>query len=276
MTSIYPLTGASGDTIQIQGSGFSQAPSKNFVRFGDTECVVSTSSSIVIDCTLQESFAGPKPLYVHVVSAGIAETNNIVLNYTLTLNSVNVFEGSRGGGTEIVISGSGFYINDETNGRETSPTEDLATSYLVDILLQQCNNGWENRVRVGSNPCDIVSTTATSLTCTTPEDTGNSSPYDITATIHCIGNNEATAVATIMSAFNYTDALTPTIVSVAPMEGSIKGDDMVTITGTGFADDLIDNQVMVSIMATSKSQDKYILLLFLYVYAVWRCTLHHH
>lgn len=244
MTSINPATGTSGDNIQIHGTGFSQRSRENYVLIGDSACAVYSSSNTVIGCTLGASFAGPKSLYVHVLSSGIAETSGVIFNYTLLLTSVSPSGGSRAGDTEITIAGSGFYTN-ESSERQTSPVEDLATLYLANTLLQQCRSGWENQVTVGSNPCRVSSSTANSLTCLTPTETGTASHYDITVSLHCIDTGEEVSNATIPDAFNYVDAFTPNIDSVMPLEGIIQGGDTVTITGTGFSDDRSHNQVLV-------------------------------
>ena len=102
-----PNSGRSGDSIIIQGSGFSTQPSDNHVKIGDTPCEVTSSTADAIHCTLAAKPAGTYPVMVHVDGKGLATTGRN-FTYQLNIDTVSPDESGYGGGRLITISGSGF------------------------------------------------------------------------------------------------------------------------------------------------------------------------
>ena len=246
VTSVNPTTGRHGDTIELHGDGFSETPTDNYVKFGSVTCEVTSSTRTQIDCTLGETYAGYKELYLHVISTGVANTSGVGLSYSLAIDSVDVSAGSQGGGTTIVISGSGFYPT--SSGSSTSSLS-LAEEFARTLTSQpsnECSSGSENVVAIGDNACEIVEATLTTITCLTPEETGGATTYDITASVGCPDNSSSYISAVLTGGYSYDVALTPTVDSILPSDGVIPGGENVVIRGSGFADDATGTTVMVS------------------------------
>ena len=250
VTSINPTTGRHGNTIEIHGNGFSETPEDNYILFGDVACEVTSSTHTQVDCTLGETYAGHKDLYLHVISAGVASTSGISLSYSITIDSVDISVGSQAGGTSIVISGSGFYpISFESSSSSLSFVEEYART-LTSQLSNECSSGWENIVAIGDNACEIVESTLTTITCLTPEETGGSTTYDITVSVGCPDNSSSYVLAVLTGGYMYDASLTPTVDGIVPSDGLIYGGENVAISGSGFSDDATGSTVMVSKLYT--------------------------
>ena len=229
---VTPTSARHGDTIMISGSGFSETPSENFVSFGVVGCNVTSSSSNEISCTLEEGFGGYHELYIHVTSVGVANTEGNGISYEVSVDSVDISSGSQAGGTAITISGSGFYSEDFESG-SASITEMYAQPFFASI----CQNGWENVVTIGNNPCVIIDSTLTTISCLTPEETGGDMTYNVTVSVGCRDNLSGYVSATLLNGFSYDTALTPFVIGVSPTEGGVHGGESIIISGSGFGID---------------------------------------
>ena len=230
--------------IEIHGSGFSQNLDENYIQFGDTECLVTFSTNTVVHCTLSSSYAGSKPLHLHVSSTGIANTSSIVLDYSLELQSVTPSRGSIAGGTQLTITGHGFY-DSSLDGLVNTNTgsEQLAAHHSNEE--ECCNRCW-NIVTMGDSICDIIQSSRTTLTILTPIEI-NASVYDMSVTVVCSNGSQASSRVsqTLAGAYTYDMALTPLLSGVQPSEGTIQGGEMITLFGSSFSNVADQNTVKV-------------------------------
>ena len=245
--SINVTSAQSGDRIEIHGSGFSQRSEDIYVQFGDAECPVTSSREEEIQCTLSESFAGSKPLYLHVSSRGVANTSRIVLDYSLELESISPIEGSTAGGTEVTINGCGFYDSetDDAINVDTVFQQQFAVFRDDTLTAKDCLSGWQNIVTLGGNVCEVVESTLTTLTILTPAEMTNESAYDVTVEVHCPDRPQDSRSQTLVGSYVYNTALTPTLTSIHPTEGTIHGGDTITLSGSGFSSVTEENTVKV-------------------------------
>lgn len=234
VTSITPTRASSYDTVTLSGRGFSGVFSENLVQFGDVDCTVTSSTSTVIECTLQgDSFGGFKPLHLHVLFSGMAETSLLGITLVLSVSGISPSEGSGAGGTLVTITGSGFYH---------APSIDTTLP-----ANSKCVSGWRNEVLIGDDPCVVVNSTAISLVVLTPkESVPNYSTYDLMVSVVCADNLTLGSSDVLSSAYSYNLTLTPSVLSISPASGGIQGGETVTISGSGFSLSTTQNQVFVS------------------------------
>ena len=249
---ILPTNATSGDVIQIHGNGFSSDVTENFVLFGGINCDVTSSSSVMIECTLSQGTAGTKSLYLHVLSTGVAESEGIELWHQVEIHSISVTEGSDAGGTEIVIMGTGFVPQSESN--DPTPVDtNPAVDYTNTLVTSGCSNRESNIVLIGDNECTIFNSTYTTISCITPENTGLETTYNVTVTVLC---EDMSYTDTLTNGYTYNAALTPNVTSVTPEQGSVFGGEMITISGSGFSEILEENTVMVSLCCVCVSHSE--------------------
>lgn len=242
---ISPSSARSGDSIEIRGSGFSQKLEEIYITFGDVECQVTSSTETTIHCTLSESFAGPKPLYLQVSSRGTANTTGIVLDYSLELVSINPSEGSIAGGTLVTISGLGFYDSTYNTSFNTNTSTVFGLPLASTPNDEDCHSQWQNIVTMGDNVCEVIQSSPTTLTIRTPAESNNVSTYDVVVTVLCPERPQASSSMTLTGSYTYSRAYTPIITSVQPTEGQIQGGDSITLYGSGFSDVADENTVEV-------------------------------
>ena len=237
--SISPTTATGQDIISLYGSGFGSASSdENFVLFGEVECVVVYYADTVINCTLEDGQAGNKSLWLHVLSVGVADTNNITLDYTISVDSIQPSSGGLGGGVAMVISGSGFIPSNK--GAATGSS--LGYTYPRDADEYECTT-WTNKVTVGDRECNITAATHTTIHCIVPP-SDVSGEADVGVAVYCDG--VLYHEDTLLDEYVYDDNMTPNVTSITPSGGSGRGGTPVTITGTGFSAYADSNTVMVS------------------------------
>ena len=209
-----PNSGRSGNSINLQGSGFSTDPSDNHVKIGNTPCQVTSSNASAIACTLAAKPAGNYPVMVHVDGKGHA-TTGMNFTYQLNIDMVSPDESGYGGGKVVTISGSGF-----------SPG---------------------STVNICGNPCEIAKdymVKDTEIQCEVPAKIQSASGVDDTCDV-VVNNPENMVEKTLSSGYTYKDTLTSTITSVSPSRGGTGGGVVLTITGTGFSTTQSQNKVTI-------------------------------
>ena len=249
VTSVEPGEASSGEVITLSGTSFSEIPSENYVTFGGVECTTVSSTTTSINCTLGSSFAGFKGLHLHVLQSGVAETNGLGIIYDLSILSINPLQGSDTGGTQVNITGTGFYDNQN----DQSYNDDAVPYYLQDGAsdVAECPSAWRNLVSIGGQPCAVVDSTATSLTITTPETPTGDVTFDLEVCVVCPDNATISLCSLLPDAFTYNSTSAPSLFNVTPSTGTIQGGQIVTITGDGFSTANDDNKVFVSIIEGS-------------------------
>ena len=194
--SISPSSASGAATITLTGTSFGGAPN---VMIGNNMCTVSASTETSIDCDVAALPGGDYAVTVN--NAAVGNSNSDVL-FTSVLNiaSVTPASGSFGGGSELMITGTGF---DESN----APT-----------------------VTVCGNVCSIQALSTTQIECLTPSNSGsgNQEVCDVIVT-------QVSGSVTSTDAFTYDIDLTPMVTDVSPKRGGTGGGTKITITGSGFA-----------------------------------------
>jgi len=217
-TSITPTTVSHNDSVTIFGSRFSIVAMENIVKFDDVPCEVTSSTANMITCTLGMGQVGQKPLSIEVFNYGIATiTNNLYINYTMSLSHVIPTSGSVAGGTIITITGYGFL-------------QDTASCPMSNITML-CSD-WTISVDISGQSCLILSTNSTDITCRTSM--GSAGAADVTVTATCCQDSSLQFTDTIIGGFTYNSSVTATVTSISPTTGSGAGGDTVTIMGSGF------------------------------------------
>lgn len=90
ISSISPAAGNPGQTLTILGTGFDSGTVK--VAVGETDCIVTSSTSTQIECTLGVSSAGAKAVLVDITGKGVSDSSN-QFTYSLALGSISPSSG---------------------------------------------------------------------------------------------------------------------------------------------------------------------------------------
>ena len=198
VTGVAPKSGftVGGTAVTITGSGFTGATSVQFAANPAASFIVDSDTQITAT-----SPAGTGTVDVTVTNGiGTSATSTAdQFTYTVpgapTISSISPTSGPMGGGTTVIITGTGF----------TGATS----------------------VRFGatSAPAFAVNS-ATRITATSPA--GAAGPVDITVT-----NANGTSTPSAADQFTYTTGA-PTVTGISPTSGPTGGGTTVIITGTGF------------------------------------------
>ncbi|KAJ8026005.1 Fibrocystin-L [Holothuria leucospilota] len=208
VTSVSPTSGngCNGTSITLSGTGFSSVTSENYVTIGGEECVVTSSNSTAVECTVGTTEAGYYNVSLLVEGKGYAEYPNgdVVFEHELKINSFSPKEGSNAGGSEITIDGCGF-----------------------------SNDPAKNNLAVGGQECKVKSADYDEIVCVIAINENNSRRKkrgsDVTLVINVNGASDESD-----DIFSFSDSLTPTITSMSPTNSSVLGGGNLTLTGSGF------------------------------------------
>ena len=195
IASLNPESGTAPATLTLTGTGFGSDPT---VKVGVADCAVTASTETSVTCDVGALPGGPYEVVLN--DPAIGNSNEVTFTVTLEITGVAPDEGSFGGGTQIVISGTGFDAGDV-------------------------------EVTVCDNVCTITSATTSQIDCLTPANDATDAELvcDVTVT-------QPSGEVTDAGAFTYKRSLTPTVASVSPVRGGTGGGTRITITGSGFAD----------------------------------------
>ena len=188
---------AGGNTVNITGSGFTGASA---VKFGAQDAM----GYVVVNDTQIAATApanGPGTYNVTVTSANGTSTTSSWTQYTYvaapTVTAVSPTAGPTGGGTTVVITGTGFSAAPGTGA-----------------------------VKFGAASATYTINSNTQITATAPANAAGT--YDITVTTP--GGTSATSASD-----QYTYIAAPTVTAVAPTAGPTSGGSTVVITGTNLS-----------------------------------------
>jgi hypothetical protein len=194
ISSISPNNGFSsgGTTLTITGTGFLTGAT---VLLGTSPCSgVTVVSSTSITCSTPSHIAGSVNVSVtNTDSQTVTLTNGFTFNAPPTVTSVSLNAGALAGGTNVTITGTGYYAGAS-----------------VDFGGSACSS--------------VVVTGTTSITCTTSTHAAGSVTVKVT--------NADTQYGTLAAGFTYQAA--PTVTSVSANGGSIYGNNVISISGSGF------------------------------------------
>ena len=201
VTAISPTAGPTGGgaTVVITGTGFSAASATGAVKFGATTATYTINSNTQITATSPAGSAGT--VDVRVATPGGTSATSAADQYTYvtapTVTSISPTAGPTGGGTTVVITGTGFSAANATGA-----------------------------VKFGATVATYTINSNTQITATSPA--ASAGTYDIT--VATPGGTSATSAAD-----QYMYVAAPTVTAISPTAGPTGGGMTVVITGTGFS-----------------------------------------
>jgi hypothetical protein len=240
---IVPNTGstAGGDTVTIAGTNLTGAT----VTLGGVPATIVSRGPVSITATTPGGSAGSPVDVVVTSSKGQSATLKAAFTYVdppppPTVSAISPSSGTMNGGTQFVISGTGFRPGTVVSfGGPPAPVGSgtLAVTMAVTSNASLCGSGVQL-------PCIIA---------TTP-------PHAVAAMDVVVTNmNPATGVIDTGSGTStltggYTFLLAPAISAVSPSSGTVSGGTQITINGTNFnsgATVMVGNQTATILTVTS-------------------------
>ena len=195
VTSVSPNNGpqAGGNTVTVNGSGFSGIPTVDFGSIAGVGVTGVTSTSLTVTVP-----AGTGTVSVTVVTASGGASTPLANAYTYTalptVTGISPSSGPTAGGTSVTVSGTNLTGATAVHFGSTAGT-------------------------------GITSVTATSLTVTSPAGTGT---VDVTVTTP----NGTSAINAPSDHFTYNAPALPTVTGIGPSSGPTAGGTSVTVSGT--------------------------------------------
>jgi hypothetical protein len=200
LTVVTPSSGTAlgGNRVTLTGTGFlADGAVLNVVTFGGiTATAVTVSSDASLQCTVPAGVTGPVAVTVANVNGTALLANGYRYHAQPTLTAVTPPSGAAGGGSTVVLAGSGFQVD------SPGPTSVLfGTAPATGVTVQ--SDG--------------------ALQCTVPA--GSSG----TVSVSVINAN-----GTALLAEGYRYHARPTLTALSPASGSVDGGTTVLLTGSGF------------------------------------------
>uniref|UniRef100_A0A3P8VF56 PKHD1 like 1, tandem duplicate 2 n=1 Tax=Cynoglossus semilaevis TaxID=244447 RepID=A0A3P8VF56_CYNSE len=203
--------------LTISGSGFSSVNA--FVTVGPAECDVESTTTTVV-CRLGSASAGTYPVSVSFPSLGQARyVDNIIPEFTIQLlvSSLSPLTGSLAG-TLLTVTGHGFSSN--------------------------------TSVTVGLEECVVVEASESELKCRTPSVIQDWTSTDINCLLPVLGPG-VYKVDVQVGNNGYSEGQNGfiqyilSVSGLSPRYGSLVGGTVLTVTGSGFSDDVSENKVLI-------------------------------
>ncbi|XP_022282369.2 fibrocystin-L isoform X3 [Canis lupus familiaris] len=202
---LVPNTGPPGTKIQIIGSNFGIDILEISVKIDNTPCNVTMVNDSVLQCIIGDHAGGTFPVMMHRKTKGFA-VSTVVFEYALTIQNIHPSQGSFGGGQTMTVTGTGF-------NPETSIILVCGSECAIDRLKSDC----------------------TTLLCKIPHNDGRGPEQ--TCEVSVVNGKDLSHSTT---PFTYTMSLTPLISDIYPKRGSTAGGTRLTITGSGFSENVQD------------------------------------
>ncbi|XP_021344842.1 fibrocystin-L-like, partial [Mizuhopecten yessoensis] len=202
--------GTTNSDIVVTGVGFSTINCRNEITFGDYSCSATSSfksnATCRIDISNSPEIGRPGMIQFRVNNMGFANIKTDLKFALLPLVlSIAPTTGSLGGGTWVVISGTGFI-------------EGSKCAENIDVTF-------------GGYQCVVKNCTYTSITCISPP---SSIAKDVNVLVKIAqGNVRVPSICESSCNFTYTENATPTITGVTPQSATGETTTL-TINGTMF------------------------------------------
>ena len=202
VSSISAVAGIPGDIVTLNGTLMENESNKFEVKFGGLGAKVSSATSSSIQVEIPQLPGGANYSFeILTMTYGFAQISNNNFGVNLEILSISPVEGSKGGGTLLTITGTGF----DTSGN---------------VSIQVCGN---ECILQGSVLTDTIQ-------CLTPSD--ETASDETSCFVELSQANDASSISS--SNYTYLASLTPQINSITPNSGGSGGGTEITIIGTGF------------------------------------------
>uniref|UniRef100_A0A8C0SGA7 Fibrocystin-L n=1 Tax=Canis lupus familiaris TaxID=9615 RepID=A0A8C0SGA7_CANLF len=175
------------------------------LKIDNTPCNVTMVNDSVLQCIIGDHAGGTFPVMMHRKTKGFA-VSTVVFEYALTIQNIHPSQGSFGGGQTMTVTGTGF-------NPETSIILVCGSECAIDRLKSDC----------------------TTLLCKIPHNDGRGPEQ--TCEVSVVNGKDLSHSTT---PFTYTMSLTPLISDIYPKRGSTAGGTRLTITGSGFSENVQD------------------------------------
>ncbi|XP_045661731.1 fibrocystin-L isoform X1 [Ursus americanus] len=202
---LVPNTGPPGTKIQITGSNFGIDILDISVMIDNIPCNVTMVNDSALQCTTGDHAGGTFPVTMLHKTKGFA-VSTVVFEYPLAIQNIHPSQGSFGGGQTMTVTGTGF-------NPQTSIILVCGSECAVDRLKSDC----------------------TTLLCQIPRNDGRGPEQACEVSV--VNGKDLSQSTT---PFTYTMLLTPLITEIYPKRGSTAGGTRLTITGSGFSENMQD------------------------------------
>ncbi|XP_056378576.1 fibrocystin-L-like isoform X2 [Hyla sarda] len=204
--SINTVVSGENELLKINGTGFSGNTSNDttYVTIGNLTCTILAITDNEIQCQVPKASAGIFPISVYIAGLGYAISQGGNLTFTYHIIVSSI----------IPSSGS------------------LAGGTLVTIHGSGFSKS--SAVELGDSKCVVVFANLSVVNCLTSA--GAEGFADVT--VFTNGFNE-----TLHDAFNFTSTSAPTITEINPSTSSVLGNITLTISGSDFQNESVDNAV---------------------------------
>ena len=218
--SITPDRGIAGTFVTISGSNFIERISDQYIRLkiGDVSVEkINFVSSEEITFTAPAHVVGSfRVIVINPDGQEFQQIINFTYNPVPTITDILPPRGRLDGGTEIILQGSGFICEAITTPEQETPKQ--------------------IQVKIGNKSVEIDGCSPTELRFTTP---ANSEPGDVDITVTNPDGQE------VKGTYTYNELLTVT--GISPPSGKLAGGTKVTITGTGFIGQILNEHLSIQI-----------------------------
>ncbi|XP_019323389.2 fibrocystin-L isoform X1 [Panthera pardus] len=208
---IDPRTGPPGTQIQITGSNFGIDILEISVMINNIQCNVTMVNDSVLQCIIGDHAGGTYPVMMHHKTKGFA-VSAVVFEYPLTIQNIHPSQGSFGGGQTMTVTGTGF--NPQTS--------------TILVCGSEC-------------AVDRLKSNYTTLLCKTPRNNGRGPEQACEVSV--VNGKDLSQSTT---PFTYAMSLTPLITELSPKRGSTAGGTRLTITGSGFSENMQDVHITIA------------------------------
>lgn len=227
ISSVSPNSGLNqlgGDILTITGTGFDQVTNTTSIVFGDgTNCTVQTTSATQVTCEvdgfLTSTLDTSNPYSMNITVNGVSDTTQSVTLLTTKQSGVTVSPSS----VSPVIA-SNLTVTLEPTYPETLNKADFSAK-LVNVTDAS-----------DTRPLYIMSVNDTEKTIKIKFPGADSGSYLVQVTSSSIGRIDKENLAITVES---------KITGVSPLSGSNLGGTLVTIDGTNFSEDPLDNPVKI-------------------------------
>ena len=259
-----------GSEVTIRGVGFSNYTDDISVWIGGVACEVTYASEEEVQCTAGRQSAGCYKIIMMIAEVGLTaiEDSELCFQYLLSVSTISPTVGGVTGGHVITLTGEGFLpfapapqeelrmleysilpwfryglgvpVGSEFDFSETMMAMEYMNHSSFDLSdrLRYLYSQFPSSVFIGEQPCIIVESSVTSLTCVPL--LSQSGTFNISVTVH--DQN-----ITLSDAYTASIAATPSVDIISPSNGPVTGDINITmsLTANNVMQDLDDVLVMI-------------------------------